>query len=560
VRNRTAITRLVQDFGIEPFMYLSVFSVFISFIEMAGIASVFPFIELVTNPEILSTNSYYSDVYMFVGEPELDDLIITTALLLVVFFILKVFLSYKFLRYKTTVLKEFYRHLYYKVYVKYTNMRYVDHQKGDSSRMLKNITSEIMFVNDYISSLINLFTELALVISIFTLIMFVNLKVAVGAILILSLKTIVSILIIKPIQKRLGIERESTQEVLYSTVNSTLQNIKAVKVFQVTEYFQKIIFTNIFKYAKLIVHSLVLSELPKYILELLGFIAIIFVFTYGYYDNGFDSFLPLMTMLALAFYKLLPSANKIISAYSSLAFNEKALHLIHDELYCTNDEITTRTKCKAISNFEKITFHNVECRIDNIQLIDNISFEINKGEKIALIGESGSGKTTIIDIILGLKQITSGEITINDDIQFSSICISNWLDMIGYVPQEQLMLNSTLKQNIIFGRRDRFDDSYLINLATRAGIDESILKNRGLNFRIGELGSILSGGQRQRVSIARALYNSPELLIFDEAFSALDKRTQKMLFDSIITNSDSTILFVTHDQSLIKYFDRVIEL
>ena len=557
------IKKLLTPSDKRSFFWLSISTVVVALFEMIGIVSIFPFITLVTDNSVVTTDSNYSFVYRLFGEPQIDSFIIYSAIFVTLFFIIKTLIAYSFLYYRTKVLKEFYSGVFVRLYDYYLNIDYESYQEGESSGMLKNLTYETLCVNDYMSSLVIVASELILALFIFSLVVYVAPLIGLLLLLVLILKSVLTVSKMSSYMIKLGDKRIKVQDDVYNLAQSTIKNLKVIKVFSVVDNFSSKMKLHISEYAKLLIKSLVLGELPKYILELFGFFLLISIFTYGYFYSSSAEFLPLMTMLAMAFYKLLPSVNRIIVAFNSLSFNTAGLALVTTLLINKDgsDQISSSKHAKVLQSIDKISFQNVSYSINNTQIISLLNFEILKGDKIAITGKSGAGKTTIIDMILGLKSSSSGTITVNDEIPLSSLCLKSWRSHIGYVSQEHLILNSSIKDNIIFSRPvlESDQDKRLDEVLSLSVIDDEVFGPEGSQYYVGESGLKLSGGQRQRLLIARALYSDPDLLILDEPFSALDADTEKQISDKIMSGN-GTVILITHNHNLLSLCNKIIEI
>jgi ABC-type multidrug transport system fused ATPase/permease subunit len=252
----------------------------------------------------------------------------------------------------------------------------------------------------------------------------------------------------------------------------------------------------------------------------------------------------------------LPSANRIVIALQSLAHAKPAIENIMKELKDIQNFVDV-TQNVSMSKFERISLEDFSFKYPNTDeyVLKNVNFTINKGEIIGLKGKSGSGKSTLINLLLGLFDTTTGSIEINEtDIKK---CKKSWQDKIAYVPQEVVLFDDTLRNNIVF-YQDDIDDENIKQILIKIRLEEFSNK---LDITIGEGGSSLSGGQKQRIGIARALARKPEFIIFDEATSALDTETEKEINKLIKDISkDITILIIAHKSSALEMCNKVYEI
>ena len=261
----------------------------------------------------------------------------------------------------------------------------------------------------------------------------------------------------------------------------------------------------------------------------------------------------------------MPSANKLIVSLVNLTINQRAIQVVHNEL--NSEQVSTESNIKV--NNEKLNFKS-KIEIQNLsfrygteekEVIKNINLQINKGEILGVIGETGSGKTTFVDLLIGLLEPTEGSILSDGkDIKLNRI---EWFKKIGYVPQNIYLNDESIKKNIAFTSEETLiDEKKVLDAAKKSKLLELVQNKKDkLNFRIGERGNILSGGQKQRLGIARALYNNSEILVLDEFTSALDETTEKEIMKEIsIFKGQKTIILSTHKPSILKYCDRIYDI
>ena len=306
-----------------------------------------------------------------------------------------------------------------------------------------------------------------------------------------------------------------------------------------------------------------LGSVPRYVIEALVVILMALLgLYYAYQPNGMSAGLPILGFIALASQKLIPNMQQIYRCYASIAGSKEnlddTLKILNQDLV-TNDE--DRASQKKIKNFHKLSLQNISFRYTNGDplIFDNISLDIYKGEKVGIVGITGGGKSTLIDLILGLLKPESGQIFIDDN-NIENVK-SSWQKMISHVPQDVYYSDDSFAKNIAFGSDIKnINQDKLIKASQDARILDYIMKQENnFNHSLGESGVQLSGGQKQRLGIARALYKDSNLIIFDEATSALDENTEKDVVNSIQSiDSKKTVLIIAHRLSTIKHADRIV--
>jgi ABC-type multidrug transport system fused ATPase/permease subunit len=252
---------------------------------------------------------------------------------------------------------------------------------------------------------------------------------------------------------------------------------------------------------------------------------------------------------------MLPSFNRILSNYNNILFNYKSVEIVHDEL--NNAIETVGNKSVSLKKFirtENLTFYYNKDKY----ILHNVNVVINKGAKIGIIGRSGSGKSTFLDLLMAFLEPVQGKIFI-DNIELNHDITSSWRNLIGYIPQNIFLFNDTIEQNIIFGRK--IDKEQLFKVLKQAHIEYLLDTSTSVGKQIGEGGGLLSSGVRQRIAIARALYGNPDILIMDEATNSLDIEVENEIMNDLFNEcADKTIIIVSHRLNTVEHCNRIFKL
>ena len=439
------------------------------------------------------------------------------------------------------------------LFEKYMNLPYKNFVQNNSSQFTKTITIEIAHLTSLIKSILLMISEFFVTLLLYILMFYVNYKVT----LILTIVFIINgLFLVKAISKKikkLGVTRASMQTVFHEVMNRSFGNFKFIKLSDYGKKAHQDFSESSLSYANSIIKSETLQQFPRLFLEALAFGIICLIITYIVWEDEdhIASFLSVIALFVLSLYRLMPSLNRIISSYNIAVFYYKSLDITHAAMLHENEKLGN----EKITFQHHITLNNVSFEyIENKPIFNDVNLQINKGEKVAFIGESGGGKSTLVDLIMGLHTPNQGNISI-DNIPLCQDNIKSWRHQIGYIPQNIYLFDGTVADNIVFGRD--YDEKKLINALEKANIYDFLQTQNGISTQVGEGGIVLSGGQKQRVAIARALYDNPETLVLDEATSALDSETEEKIMDEIYKlYQDKTLIVIAHRISTTKRCDK----
>ncbi|WP_349496946.1 ABC transporter ATP-binding protein/permease [Campylobacter hyointestinalis] len=527
-----------------------------SLIETVGISAIMPFITVATNPAQITQNIYFKDVYDFFDFKKEVNFVIFFGLSLMLFYIFRALYNmlYAYLLNKFAFGR--YHIFAYRLFDTYVHLPYQNFVKRNSSQFTKAIINEASNLSLYIQSLLFMLSEVFTIILLYSILLVVDWKMTLVLTLVLGIKILLITKILSKKIKAQGEKRSRSQWEFYKILSETFGNFKIVKFIQNETKILHEFSTASTQYAKSNIVNATLQQLPRSILETVGFgsLIVIVIFILLRYEDA-SKVLPIISMYALALYRMLPAINKILSSYNGMLFISKALDIVYEELqYSPPKEGDQNINFKSEIVLNNISFEYIASK----PVLKNISLSIKKGEKIAFIGESGSGKSTLVDLIIGLYRPNKGEIYV-DGILLDDKNIRSWRSKIGYIPQSIYLFDGTVKENVSFGYD--LDEAKVIECLKKANIYDFLSQKDGINTKVGEGGIQLSGGQKQRIGIARALYNNPEILVLDEATSALDNDTESKIMDEIYeVSNDKTLIIIAHRLSTIEGCERKIRL
>jgi ABC-type multidrug transport system fused ATPase/permease subunit len=345
-------------------------------------------------------------------------------------------------------------------------------------------------------------------------------------------------------------------------LNESLNGIKDIVVNGREKYFQMRFAQVALDLSNLKRNFMTLLGIPRLYLELLAVVGLVALnLTAVVLGRSSESLLPMLALFAGGAFRLMPAANRVAFAFQSLKMGRPIVDAMQLD-FKSSSELSARVESDVSVEFRnQIRFEGVSYSYPNSNkfVIDQMSFEIEKGSEVGILGTTGAGKSTLVDILLGLLRPTRGRVTV-DGVDISTN-IRGWQALVGYVPQTIFLIDSSIRANIAFGIDERdIDDERIMRTLVLAQLNEFVDGlPAGINELVGERGVRLSGGQRQRIGIARALYLDPPILVFDEATSALDLETEKEVMKSIdYLRNEKTIVIVTHRFSALEHCDQTI--
>ncbi|HIC7269970.1 TPA: BC-type lipopolysaccharide transporter PglK [Campylobacter coli] len=536
---------------------LLLFSVFISFIESFAISLVMPFITLASDFSYFDRSKYLIQLKDYLALPVFE-IIVYFGVVLIVFYVLRALLNSYYFHLLARFSKGRYHAIAYKVFAKFLNTDYENFTQKNQSEILKSITGEVYNLSTMISSFLLMMSEIFVVLLLYTLMLLVNYKITLFLSLFMIINAFILIKVLSPIVKKAGLKREEAMKNFFEILNTNLNNFKLIKLKTKEDGVLNLFKTQSEIFTKANITNESVSAMPRIYLEGVGFCVLVFIVVFLVFKNQSDisGILATISIFVLALYRLMPSANRIITSYHDLLYYRSSLDIIYQIL---------KQKEESLGE-EKIDFDK-ELRLENLSfgykdkknLFTCLNLSIKKGEKIAFIGESGCGKSTLVDIIIGLLSPREGRVLVDKN-ELNMKNVKNYRQKIGYIPQNIYLFNDSIAKNISFG--DEVDEEKLQRVIKQANL-EHFVKNlpQGVQTKVGDGGSNLSGGQKQRIAIARALYLDPEILVLDEATSALDTESEARIMDEIYKISkDKTMIIIAHRLSTITRCDSIYRL
>ena len=548
---------LISNTGIEKIYFLFFSSIIVVFFEMIGIGSVPVFAYIIIDPDVfLETLSEKFNISINL-EINKKKLIIISGIIFLLIFVLKN-LALIMIRYlELRIVKNFRTRCSKDIFNYFLEMPFSYHLNTNPAVTIRIINGDVHHAFSYLLSKMRLIREYILLIFIVLGLILIDPLTYSVSFLFFTLVAIIFYFIYKKIiTKRAKIFQEKSAERL-QILNQSFYSIKEIKIFNKLNFFNKIFDKNTKVMEEIGLFTTFISSIPRHIYEIIAIIMILFfTLTLVIMDRPQSSIIPIVSLLVASGGRFIPAFNMISSSMSSIRFTQPMFDKVILYLNSLN-ELNANKKLKQItqdnSDEAQLPFNN-KIQINNLsfdyqgkKILENFSFSIKQGSTIGIIGKSGEGKSTLINLIVGLLKPSSGEILVDD--QNIEQNLINWQKKIGYISQDVYLMDDTIKSNICFGLEEGEIDNKNFNKALeQAQIAKFINSlNEKEYTKIGNLGSRISGGQKQRIAIARTLYLNPEILILDEATSSLDMDNENKILSEINQiKANKTIILISH--------------
>lgn len=558
------------------FILLSAF-LFVSALEAFGIGMVGPFIALASNPELVSQNTWLRLAYES-SNLDQSQFITLAGLLVIVVFCVKSFINW---RVQTRIFVFSYQRqgeLTTRLLQAYLSAPYEFYLSRNSAQVIQSVVNETKtFSNEVLIPILGLSSNLIVILSLAVLLCLTNL-LAVVVILGIILPLFFLFNAFKEKISFWGKELTVSNQEIICQINHGLGGIKETRVIGCESYFEEKVGEQARRYAQASGSFYAFRLLPRIVIEtLLVTILIGFTSIFLLINNNIEGLTAVLGVFALVSIRLIPATNGVMSLISTLRGSSFALNRLYADLKELEIEETQiapssgsepafsdRSRSRsALSFIQNISLDTISYSYPHASkpALHRLSLNIEKGQSIALIGKSGAGKTTLVDIILGLLIPQQGDIKVDGRSIYGDL--RSWQNLVGYIPQSIFLLDDTIERNIAFGVPDELIDQQRLDKAIQAAQLTEVVHNlpNGVKTNIGERGVLLSGGQRQRVGIARALYHEREILVLDEATSALDNETESLVTEAIRALSGTkTMIIIAHRLTTVEHCDRIYEM
>jgi len=537
-----------------------------AFLDMLGIASIMPFVTILANPEMIETNTILNKIFNISGilgvETEKQFMVVFGIL---VFLLLVFSLAFKaltiFSQIRFSAMCEY--SIGKRLVAGFLHQPYSWFLNRHSADLGKTILSEVSIVISHgIKPIMNLITYSAITIMIATLLILVDPKLSmiVGFTLGIAYGGIYSFT--RSFLKRIGKERMKANEERFITITEAFGAAKEIKVGGLEEVYTKRFAAPAKMSAQHSASAQLVGSLPRYALEAIAFGGMVLMVLYHLVSQSgtFIGALPIISLYAFAGYKLIPAMQQIYVSFSQLNYIGSSLDALYNDLTTIQSISPCNKGNDALLLNETITLNHINYYYPKSSrtALKKISLNIPACTTVGIVGATGSGKTTLVDIILGLFEAQQGTLEIDGQV-INKLNVRAWQKSIGYVPQQIFLADDTVAANIAFGIEHKYIDQVAVERAAKiSNLHNFVINELPLKYQttIGERGVRLSGGQRQRIGIARALYHNPKVLILDEATSALDNLTEQAVMEAVHNlGKNITVILIAHRLSTVKKCD-----
>lgn len=541
-----------------------------AFLEVIGVSLMLPLITAIMQPDIITSNKYIVYISNILDLHSHRTFVIVCIIAVIFVFIFKDFflMMQYYIQARFVCNNQF--AMQQKMLSGFLNRPYEFFLNAESGEILRVVQSDVPATYALLTTVLGMFTESVVALAISVTIFIIDPLMTTFVIVMMAVVVIAIAKLVKPVLKKKGEEQLINNSLMYKWLIQGITGIKEIKVGGKENFFKENFEISGKKYISAEKWRTVFSNIPRLMIEMVSVCSTLaFIAFMIYKGREIETLVPTLGAFAMAAMKLMPSANRIVAGINQVVFQLPSLNKLLEDIemfeedekkYSSYRKNNSDKALKDLTFNDKIELKNITYSYQNSDrlILDKANMIIPIGKSIGIVGASGSGKTTAVDILLGILLAKEGEV-LTDGINVMEH-YSEWLSNIGYIPQSIFMLDDDIKSNVAFGvKKEEQDEERVWEALREAQLEDFVrgLKD-GIYTQIGERGMRLSGGQKQRIGIARALYSNPAVLVFDEATSALDSETEAAVMSSINgLHGKKTMIIIAHRLQTIKECDIV---
>ena len=545
------------DYNLKlKFLSLIFFMFIASFLELVGLG----FVILILNSFLGLDNSFLEIIdnytnYFFKINFQFEQVIFFIFILFTFKLLILIFVAWI----QSGFLAQFREQISNKLYHNFLNRNVRNLLKKNSAEYIRNFTEEIQASTVFINSVMRIILDSILILTFLVFLMYFDPIITAIVYIFFSLLGIIYYSLVKNKLTNWALLSLENKKNKIQFISESFSAIKSIKILSRENFFLNSFKKQIQSISRIQFKVAFLAELPRNFFEYILFVSILSLFYYliqNQYSN--ENIIQLLSIYTLTAFRLVPIMNRFLGHMQRFKHTYPSIN----KLIIENEQkiISKKNKINKINFYKNIILYVKKFSHSNNKnvILKNINIDIKKSSQIGIIGDSGSGKSTIIDILCGFQKNKYSKLTIDGTEIFKSGNLDSWQNSLGYVPQNIVILNQSLRDNILFGAdKNIFNDKILRNLLKKIDLEKFILKSKdGLSQILRQDGQNISGGEKQRIGIARALINDPELIILDEATSGLDYETENNILKTI-KKLKKTSIIVSHRLNALKNCDKI---
>ena len=532
------------------FFLISLLSIPITILETLGIAIFLPYIQIILS---YNENNILNN-FINLNKITHFDLIFYSTIILILFFIFKnaIIVYFNFLKLKFS--ENLKTELAYSFLKKYLSTNYSFFIKNDTAKFIREINDSVPNYVNTLRAYLDLINYTFFLIVIFIIIIFSKNFNQFFYLITFTFLLIPIYIVSKSKLKTWGTERVKSSGKLLGYLIAAFSMIREIKILSKYKFFEKLINNQVSHINILNLKKELLISSFRYFFEIFAVIILsLYIKNLVDADISNENLIITIGIVVVAFSRLIPILNLILSSMSIIKNAKKSVDLVYEDFFI-NTEFKKVNEINDNKTFNNLELKNIYFSFNDKEIFKDLNFKIRRGDKIFISGDSGIGKSTFINILLGFLKPTSGKILI-DDIDINEDIV-NFRSLFGYVPQEIHLIDDTLERNITLNIDDKTNLDFLENSLKISKLKKFVETN-SIKYQVGERGSKLSGGQIKRLGLARSLYNLPKILIIDEGTSGIDIQTEEEIINELVSSDytkNMTIIFIAHKLNLKKYF------